>query len=666
MTIDEELLAADPLLGIVFDDRYEMLVKIGEGGMGSVYRARDKRRHRDVAIKVLAPSLARDRASVGRFNREAKVTSRLRHPNSIAVYDYGHAKEGLYLAMELLTGETLGQRLKRLGSLSAADAARTARDISRALYAAHALGIIHRDLKPGNVFMHKAGNTREVVKLLDFGIAKFSSSETTQFETTAGKTLGTVSYMSPEQAGGRTCDARSDLYSLGILLHHMLDGGAPFKATEPMAVLLMHINQEPPPLKAQVPTSMRDLLADLLAKAPDARPSHAGEVARRLDEIVQELAATERSRPAVTSPQPPMMVPAAQAQPRATPVAAPPALTDPTGPRRERESTLRPARHATSPRPQKAPTGRTLLLPAVTLLLALGIAAVLYRQHRVEQARPAPPLTPKAAEVVVPGAEERCLGGHAPTCLTMADAHLTGSGVEKDEAYAARLLDAGCQAGSAEACRRLGVLCATGAGVPVDAKRAGELFDRACKAGDREACARLGILHETGNGVYRDLERATVLLSGACSEQVPLACHALGRMEESAHPTRALRRYEGACTNGLGDACTDLARLIAAREIPVPNVRTMAGALSKRCEADQASACTALGTLYETHPRDGTSLDEIGRLYQQACDGDDGPGCHRLALRLVGINPARAHTLLKKACDTGHTPSCMQMIEMKR
>ena len=209
---------------------YEILAKLGEGGMGEVFRARDTKLDREVAVKVLPPHLAADADALARFEREAKAVAALSHPNILAIFDFGRDGAIAFAAMELLEGETLRERLVA-GALPARKALEIASQVATGLAAAHARGIVHRDLKPDNLFLTRDGQ----VKILDFGLARQSEPHGSKSQllaaptmaaaapgTEPGAVLGTVGYMSPEQVRGETADARSDLFALGVVLYEML------------------------------------------------------------------------------------------------------------------------------------------------------------------------------------------------------------------------------------------------------------------------------------------------------------------------------------------------------------------------------------------------------------------------------------------------------------
>lgn len=289
----------DGLLGLTVSGRFTVLSKLGAGSMGTVYRARQEGTHRDVALKILRGERAYDASAKARFEREARANSLLTSPYTVTVYDFGVAEDGSpFIAMELLEGESLGHRLRREGHLPHQEAVRFAREALMSLAEAHSKGIIHRDVKPDNLFLARftsqdgASNT-EVCKVLDFGIAKVVREDggIDSLQTQAGTVFGTPRYMSPEQAQGKPLDARSDLYSLGIILYQMLVGRPPFEDEDAVLVMARHIKS--PPASFQeisphilVPSTLEQVVLRALAKNPDERPSSAEQFIQLIDEAV--------------------------------------------------------------------------------------------------------------------------------------------------------------------------------------------------------------------------------------------------------------------------------------------------------------------------------------------------------------------------------------------
>lgn len=256
----------DPAIasGTVVGGRYRVLGEIGRGGFGVVLDAVHVTTGHPVAIKVLTPVAGVDGPELAeRFSHEAKTTSRLSHPSTVRVYDFGQTEDGLlYLAMERLNGETLQDIIER-GPLTEAATVAIAVDVLRSLGEAHELGLVHRDLKPANIFLHEIPGGDRIVKVLDFGIVKHADTAMTQ----AGKALGTPTHMAPEQSMGKTVDARTDLYALGVVLFECLTGDLPFNAENPMTLLMMHITEPVPRLEDRAPGRVRPALAEVIEKA---------------------------------------------------------------------------------------------------------------------------------------------------------------------------------------------------------------------------------------------------------------------------------------------------------------------------------------------------------------------------------------------------------------
>src|SRR5512136_2633088 len=268
---------------------YEVVAPVGAGGMGEVYRARDTRLGRDVAIKVLPAEFASDPERLRRFEQEARAVAALDHPNILALYDVGTHEGAPYLVTELLEGESLRDRLQA-GPLPPRKAVELSVQIAQGLSAAHAKGIIHRDLKPGNVFVTKEGH----VKILDFGLAKLAQPKslaeaaqaTTMLEATeAGTRLGTVGYMSPEQVRGQSVDQRSDIFAFGCVLYEMVSGSSPFRRETAADTTSAILHEDPAPLSGTgqaIAPALQEIVSRCLEKRPEERFSSAHDLALAL------------------------------------------------------------------------------------------------------------------------------------------------------------------------------------------------------------------------------------------------------------------------------------------------------------------------------------------------------------------------------------------------
>jgi len=285
------------LVGQVVADRYAIIKKLGEGGMGAVYLGEHVKMGRKSAIKVMNPSMANDPDAISRFNREASNASRISHPNVCQIYDFGETPEGIiYLAMEFIEGAALTDIIEKEGALPPHRAVRILKQSADALQAAHDLGIVHRDLKPDNIMIVQAKDGSDVAKVVDFGIAKaVAGDEAGQKVTKTGLVVGTPEYMSPEQLSGDKLDGRSDIYSLGLVFYRMLTGVLPFQADSAQETMIKRLTDDPLPLAGArpdiaFPPKLQAVLDKALARSPSQRYANASEFGRDAEDAVAGIA----------------------------------------------------------------------------------------------------------------------------------------------------------------------------------------------------------------------------------------------------------------------------------------------------------------------------------------------------------------------------------------
>jgi serine/threonine protein kinase len=297
--------AVDPLIGTVIAGRYAIERRLGMGGMGAVYVAKQTPLGRQVALKMLRPELVADAVAVERFKREAQVIAALGHPHVVAIHDFGECEDGtLFIAMEHLVGEDLLARVQREGALPWERALLIVEQIARALAGAHGNGIVHRDLKPANVLLVDVHGVTDFVKVLDFGIAKLvrDGTQAAPSLTGAGFVPGTPGYIAPENIrGAEEDDARSDLYSLGVTWFEMLSGRLPYAATTTMKLLLQQLNDPPARLRdvcnATLPPAVEALLMRTLAREPGGRPASAAALIAEIVALRKSLNVSEALPP---------------------------------------------------------------------------------------------------------------------------------------------------------------------------------------------------------------------------------------------------------------------------------------------------------------------------------------------------------------------------------
>lgn len=300
-----------PVKGMELQGRYHLVERLALGGMGEVWRATDLRSGRAVAAKILRPELAGDEIFLSRLRAEARNSRGLRHPNLAVVLDSGERDGSGWIIMELVQGEALSDVLERRGTLEAAEILPILAQVARALQVVHDAGVVHRDVKPSNILITREG----LAKLTDFGISTGAHQRPL---TATGMVMGTAQYLSPEQAVGNMATPAGDLYALGVIAYEALVGHRPFTGATQVDIAFAHVNEPVPPLPDEIHPEVREIVMELLAKDPSARPRSARELARRLDRIVIHLpneswdprrAPTWRATSTATAPPAPRRLP---------------------------------------------------------------------------------------------------------------------------------------------------------------------------------------------------------------------------------------------------------------------------------------------------------------------------------------------------------------------
>jgi eukaryotic-like serine/threonine-protein kinase len=383
----------DPFIGRdILNGQFQILQKIGTGGMGSVYKALQPEMNRMVGVKILHPKLTNRKDLVSRFRREARAMSHLTHPNTVKVFLYGELEDGsLYIVMEFLDGKNMNQAVRSEGPLPMERALNILIQVCGALEEAHRAGIIHRDLKPENIFLCQQGGMTDYPKVLDFGLAKVTEREMrpgSLILTQEGMVFGTPEFMSPEQAQGKTLTPASDIYSLATILYEALTGKLPFDAKGAIDFLQLHVTGRPIPLSERVPGKtfpplLDAVIARALAKKPEDRFASAADFASAIHTVLKG----ETSLPASLLP-PPHQSMASQSAPTPTPTPTPvrlrpsdraPSGSDPAGhistvaPHKDRQ---RAAAAAGAPQRMATATATPSLAPKKSpALLLVGVAA---------------------------------------------------------------------------------------------------------------------------------------------------------------------------------------------------------------------------------------------------------------------------------------------------
>ena len=524
--------------GAVVGERYLIQESLGKGGMGMVYKARDRKLDEIVAIKILRPGFAADPDLEKRFLTEIKLARKVSHKNICRIHEYGEDKGLRYISMAYVEGVDLKRLVRENGPLPRQEAFDAAIQVALGLQAIHDEGIVHRDLKPANMIRDAKG----VVRLLDFGIAKQVDATTTEGLTSTGVVVGTPDYISPEQALGKKADARSDIYSLGVVIFELFTGQVPFRGDSAFNTLQKHVH-EPPPLEGVTASNIPKNVVPILRKALAKDPSLRHQTARELSEALERASEPRGSGRTTVVPGAGTTLSQAATRAAATP-----------GPRSLRPTLRSEMPALASPAPkQESGSSLGIWLPVLAFGVLLSMSMTRGPGRAQPSAGPTPAVT-VSADVNAPAARVEILlptRAAAPTTppqmpveseprvdpaaepVTPQDAPVARPLRQEPAAPADPRAEAreNCDRGQSQACFELGEMLRSGHGGPRDLERAALAFEHACDRGVAKGCAAAGFLYLTGQGVAEDRARGARLLQQACDEREVQACTLVEQMK---------------------------------------------------------------------------------------------------------------------------------------
>jgi TPR repeat protein len=580
--------------GDVILDKYEVTGVLGQGGMGRVYAALHRELGMPVALKFLLADAHEKPEIAERFLREGPTLGKLRSDHVARVLDMGTFDGARFMVMEHLTGHDLAEEIRQRGALLVPEAVDVLLQVCEAIHEAHALGIIHRDLKPSNLFVTRKSGAL-FVKVLDFGIAKSTVAE--DLSLTAGTdVLGSPLYMSPEQhAATRSVDARSDVWSLGVVLYEMLAGRRPFVGKDLSAVRAAILRGRYAPLseeRPEIPAGLEEVVGEALAVNRDFRFPSVRAFAGRLapfgtDAARASLAVIEglEARPAAPSSR------VGEAAAMAAPVGG-----------GELTSSV-PSTFAAITQGTGQPASRRRLWVAALVLGLVGVAAAM----GVVRWRGAQAASTVQASACADGATSACeteCAAHVPgRCNELALALEHGVGAPQDVVRAATLYETECDAGTPAACNSLAALYARGEGVKRNTVEAVKLYTGACNKGYARACVNLGSMHLSGDGVPKNEALGVNFFLRGCNAGEAQGCVNLSIAYGKGQgvpkdPAQAFHYAESACNSGNPRGCARVALAKVTGEGTTKDVKAGLGDLDAMCAKREAAGCEQLMGIY--------------------------------------------------------------------